>query len=283
MTKARHHPGSGAARERLFTIIFRADTPAGQWFDIALIVAIVISVSVVLMATVGELDAKFGRVFYAVEWFFTLLFTIEYGLRLYCVKSPARYAKSFYGVVDLLSVLPTYLGLILTGTAPMLVIRVLRILRLFRIMHMDRYVSDANIMLEVLAASWRKTLVFVYTVLTLVVLFATLMYFIERDGGTFTSIPQSMYWAIVTLTTVGYGDIIPATPLGKAIASLIMITGYGIIAVPMGIFFSEFTQANKRRTRGRACPSCKARGHEPDAAFCNACGTQLDDKEKKKK
>lgn len=282
MTKARHHPGSGATRERLFTIIFRADTPAGQWFDMALIVAVLISVSVVLMSTVGELDVKYGRAFYAIEWFFTILFTIEYGLRLYCVKSPARYARSFFGIVDLLSVLPTYLGLILTGTAPMLVIRVLRILRLFRIMHMDRYVSDANIMLEVLAASWRKTLVFVYTVLTLVVLFATLMYFIERDGGTFTSIPQSMYWAIVTLTTVGYGDIIPATPLGKAIASLIMITGYGIIAVPMGIFFSEFTQASKRRKQGRACPSCKARGHEPDAAFCNACGTRLDDKEKKK-
>jgi voltage-gated potassium channel len=282
MTRARHHPGSGATRERLFTIIFRADTPAGQWFDMALIVAVLISVSVVLMSTVGELDAKYGRAFYAIEWFFTILFTIEYGLRLYCVKSPARYARSFYGVVDLLSVLPTYLGLILTGTAPMLVIRVLRILRLFKVMHMDRYVSDANILLEVLSASWRKTLVFVYTVLTVVVIFASLMYFIERDGGSFTSIPQSMYWAIVTLTTVGYGDIIPATPLGKVIASLIMITGYGIIAVPMGIFFSEFTEANKRRKQGRACPSCKARGHEPDAAFCKVCGTRLEEKAKQK-
>ena len=172
--------------------------------------------------------------------------------------------------------LPTYLGLILTGTAPMLVIRVLRILRLFKVMHMDRYVGEANILLEALAASWRKTLVFVYTVLTLVVIFGTVMYFIEGSAGGFTSIPQGMYWAIVTLTTVGYGDVTPVTTAGKVIASMIMITGYGIIAVPMGIYFSEFTQANKRRRQARTCPSCKLKGHETDASHCRACGARLD-------
>lgn len=276
MTKARHHPGAGALRERLFSIIFRADTLAGQWFDIALIAAVMLSVSVVMMTTVESLHANFGRLFYAVEWFFTVLFTIEYGLRLYCVKHPKRYAKSFFGIVDLLSVLPTYLGLILAGTAPMLVIRVLRILRLFKVMHMDRYVGEANILLEALAASWRKTLVFVYTVLTLVVVFGTVMYFIEGSAGGFTSIPQGMYWAIVTLTTVGYGDVTPVTTAGKVLASMIMITGYGIIAVPMGIYFSEFTQASKRRRQARTCPSCKLKGHETDASHCRACGARLD-------
>jgi voltage-gated potassium channel len=281
MTRARHQAGDGPTRERLFRIIFRSDTPAGLAFDLALIVAILISVGVVMLVTVHEFDARFGTTFYRIEWFFTILFTIEYGLRLYCVKDRAHYAKSFFGVVDLVSVLPTYLGLVLTGTAPMLVIRVLRILRLFSVMHMDRYVGEANIMLEVLSASWRKTLIFVYAVLTLVVVFGTIMYFIEGDKAGFTSIPQSMYWAIVTLTTVGYGDVTPLTPAGKVVSSMIMITGYGIIAVPMGIYFSEFTQASKRR-KGRACPSCKARGHDPGAVYCSFCGERLDGEAKRK-
>lgn len=277
MTRARHSAGPGAARERLFSIIFRSDTRAGLAFDLALIAAILLSVGVVLLSTVEGMDRKYGPLLHQIEWFFTILFTIEYGLRLYCVRRPAAYAKSFYGVVDLMSVLPTYLGLIMTGTAPMLVIRVLRILRLFSVMHMDRYVGEANILLEVLVSSWRKTLVFVYTVMTLVVIFGTLMYFLESEQqGGFTNIPQAMYWAIVTLTTVGYGDITPVTPLGKAIASVIMITGYGIIAVPMGIFFSEFSQANGRRKQKRACPSCKLKGHETDAVHCRACGANLD-------
>lgn len=276
MTGARHYPGSGAARERLFSIIFRSDTRAGLAFDLALIVSILLSVTVVVLATVKGIDQKFGPTLYRIEWFFTILFTVEYGLRLYCVRNPARYAKSFFGIVDLMSVLPTYLGLILTGTAPMLVIRVLRILRLFRVMHMDRYVGEANILLEVLASSWRKTLIFVYTVMTLVVIFGTLMYFVEYEQGEFTNIPQAMYWAIVTITTVGYGDVTPVSPLGKAIASVIMITGYGIIAVPMGIFFAEFSKANSRSRQKRTCPSCKLKGHETDAVHCRACGTHLE-------
>ena len=276
MTRARHEAGKGPAKETLFRIIFRSDTTAGMLFDLALIVAILVSVAIVMLTTVAEYDGKYGRLFHLIEWGFTILFTIEYGLRLYCVRNRARYAKSFFGVVDLLSVLPTYLGLILTGIAPMLVIRILRILRLFRIMHMDRYVGEANILLEVLVASWRKTLVFVYTVLTLVVIFGALMHYIEGVEAGFTSIPQSMYWAIVTLTTVGYGDVTPLTPLGKLVASMIMITGYGIIAVPMGIYFSEFAAANKRRKNRQACPSCKLKGHEADALHCRACGKRLD-------
>lgn len=276
MTRARHEAGTGRAKERLFRIIFRSDTPGGMAFDVALIGAIIASVAVVVMTTVEAINARHGRLLYLVEWFFTLLFTIEYALRLYCVRNRMRYARSFFGIVDLLSVLPTYLGLILTGAAPMLVIRVLRILRLFRVMHMNRYVGEANILLEALQASWRKTLIFVYAVLTLVVVFGTAMYYVEQAQGGFTSIPASMYWAIVTLTTVGYGDIIPASAAGKTLASMIMITGYGIIAVPMGIYFSEFTQAARRRKQRRGCPHCGLKGHEDDAVHCRTCGTRLD-------
>jgi voltage-gated potassium channel len=275
MTRARHEAGTGPGKETLFCIIFRSDTPGGMAFDVALIAAIAISVMVVMMTTVGDIDAQHGELLYRIEWIFTVLFTIEYGLRLYCVHDRRNYATSFFGVVDLLAILPTYLGLILTGTAPMLVIRVLRVLRLFRVMHMDRYVGEANVLLEVLSASWRKTLIFVYAVLTLVVIFGTLIYLIEGGNGPFTSIPESMYWAIVTLTTVGYGDIVPGTPLGKSIASLIMITGYGIIAVPMGIFFSEFSQASERQKNKKTCPECKLKGHEVDAVHCRACGGEL--------
>jgi voltage-gated potassium channel len=275
MTTVRHEAGPGAVKELLFCIIFRADTRGGVIFDVALIAAIMVSVAAVLLATMENVAAQYGQLLVVIEWTFTILFTIEYGIRLWCVRDRLNYATSFFGVIDLLSVLPTYLGLVLTGTAPMLVLRVLRILRLFNVMHMDRYVGDANILLEVLAASWRKTLVFVYAVLTLVVLFGTLMYYIERGDGGFTSIPESMYWAIVTLTTVGYGDIIPMTPAGKIIASLIMITGYGIIAVPMGIYFSEFAQASKRRKNKRTCPSCGLKGHEADAVHCRTCGAEL--------
>jgi voltage-gated potassium channel len=275
MTRARHHPGAGGTRQRLFDIIFRADTRAGKWFDIALILAIVVSVTVVLLSTVSHVNARYGRTLYLIEWFFTILFTVEYGLRLYCVRRPAVYARSFFGVVDLLSVLPTYVGLIIAGTGPMLVIRVVRILRVFSIMHMGRYIDEANILLEVLAASGRKLLIFIYTVLTLVVIFGTVMYFVESEVGGFTSIPSSMYWAIVTLTTVGYGDITPVTPLGKMIASLIMITGYGIIAVPMGIYLSEYASAKRRGERQRTCASCGLSGHESDAVHCRACGGAL--------
>lgn len=276
MTRAQHQAGSGALRQKLFSVIFRADTRAGMAFDILLIAAILVSVTVVVLTTVQQVNARHGRLLYIIEWAFTIVFTVEYALRLYCVRRPLHYATSFYGIVDLLSILPTYLGLLFTGAAPMLVIRILRILRLFRIMHMADYVTDANILLEVLRTSWRKTLIFVYTVITLVVIFATLMHFIEGPETGFTSIPMSMYWSIVTLTTVGYGDITPATVPGKFIASIIMILGYGIIAVPMGIYFSEYTEASRRRKKKVECKSCGQKGHEPDARYCRTCGDELE-------
>jgi len=276
VTRAQHQAGTGALRRKLFSVIFRSDTPAGMAFDVLLIAAILVSVTVVILTTVHEVNDRHGRLLYLIEWCFTIAFTLEYALRLYCVRRPLHYARSFYGIVDLLSILPTYLGLLFTGTGPMLVIRIMRILRLFRVMHMADYVTDANILLEVLRTSWRKTLIFVYTVITLVVIFATLMHFIEGPEAGFTSIPMSMYWAIVTLTTVGYGDITPMTVPGKFIASIIMILGYGIIAVPMGIYFSEYTQATRRRRNTVACKSCGQKGHESDARYCRTCGEELD-------
>ena len=276
MTRAQHQAGTGALRRKLFSVIFRSDTPAGMAFDVLLIAAILVSVTVVILTTVHEVNSRHGRLLYLIEWCFTVAFTLEYALRLYCVRRPLHYARSFYGIVDLLSILPTYLGLLFTGTGPMLVIRIMRILRLFRVMHMADYVTDANILLEVLRTSWRKTLIFVYTVITLVVIFATLMHFIEGPEAGFTSIPMSMYWAIVTLTTVGYGDITPMTVPGKFIASIIMVLGYGIIAVPMGIYFSEYTQATRRRRSTFACKSCGQKGHEKDARYCRTCGEELE-------
>lgn len=275
MTRARHEAGSGPGKETLFRVIFRSDTRAGMLFDILLIAAILVSVTVVILTTVYSFNQLYGRTLYLIEWGFTIVFTVEYFLRLYCVRSRRGYAFSFYGIVDLLSIIPTYLGLIFTGTGPMLVIRILRILRLFRVMHMNRYIGEANILLEVLKAGWRKTLVFIYVVITLVVVFATVMHYAEGPEAGFSSIPQSMYWSIVTLTTVGYGDITPVTPLGKLIASVMMIVGYGIIAVPMGIFFSEFYQASNRRRSRRTCKECGLKGHEADAQHCRMCGAAL--------
>jgi len=275
MTRVQHQAGTGPLRQKLFRVIFRSDTPAGMAFDVLLIAAILVSVTVVVLTTVQQVNMRHGRLLYFIEWAFTIAFTVEYAMRLYCVRRPLRYATSFYGIVDLLSILPTYLGLLFTGAGPMLVIRILRILRLFRVMHMADYVTDANILLEVLRTSWRKTLIFVYTVITLVVIFATLMHFIEGPEAGFTSIPMSMYWGIVTLTTVGYGDITPLTAPGKFIASIIMILGYGIIAVPMGIYFSEYTEASRRRKKKVECKSCGQKGHEPDARFCRTCGEEL--------
>ena len=276
MTRAQHQAGTGPLRRKLFSVIFRSDTPAGMAFDVLLIAAILVSVTVVVLTTVQQVNMRHGGLLYLVEWGFTIAFTVEYALRLYCVRRPLRYATSFYGIVDLLSILPTYLGLLVTGAGPMLVIRILRILRLFRIMHMADYITDANILLEVLRTSWRKTLIFVYTVITLVVIFATLMHFIEGPEAGFTSIPMSMYWGIVTLTTVGYGDIVPLTVPGKFIASIIMILGYGIIAVPMGIYFSEYTEASRRRKKKVECKSCGQKGHETDARYCRTCGEELE-------
>ncbi len=256
-------------------MIFKADTPAGKLFDVLLILAIIASVLAVMLSTVNGIAMQYGQIFYLAEWVFTVLFTLEYLTRLACVKHPRIYARSFYGVVDLLSVLPTYLELIITGATYMLVIRILRILRVFRVLKLSRYVGEADALMEALAASRRKIFVFLYAIVTLVVIFGSLMYLIEGPEHGFTSIPRGVYWSIVTLTTVGYGDITPTTPLGQSLSAIIMVMGYGIIAVPTGIYASELTHVIQRRRRIVVCPSCQLVGHEDDASFCKRCGTNL--------
>jgi voltage-gated potassium channel len=259
----------------LHEVIFEADTPAGKAFDVLLIVSILASVAAVMFDSIGAVRLQYGRQLYLVEWFFTLLFTVEYLLRLSCVGRPLKYAVSFYGIVDLLAIIPTYLSLVLPGTQYLLVIRILRILRIFRILKLVPYLGEARLLMRALRASGRKIAVFIYTVLTLVVIFGSLMYVIESGTQGFTSIPRSIYWTIVTLTTVGYGDISPQTPVGQTLASIVMILGYGIIAVPTGIVTVEMTQTFGRRVSTQACPECSAEGHDADARYCKYCGAGL--------
>jgi len=262
-------------RHQLHEVIFEADTPAGKAFDVALLVAILLSVLAVLLESVAAIQAVYGFPLLVVEWFFTALFTVEYILRLLCVRRPLRYAVSFFGIVDLLAVLPTYLSLFVSGTQSLLVIRALRLLRVFRVLKLSHFVGEAAILRAAIHASMRKILVFLGTVLTLMVIVGTLMYLIEGEQSGFTSIPQSVYWAVVTMTTVGYGDIAPQTPLGKILASIVMIVGYGIIAVPTGIMTVELADVRKRAISTQACPNCGADGHDPDARFCKFCGARL--------
>ncbi|RLB70392.1 MAG: ion transporter [Deltaproteobacteria bacterium] len=260
-------------RHRLHEIIFEADTPAGKLFDIVLIFSIIISVIVVMLDSVAALDLQYGRWFFYLEWFFTLIFTVEYGLRLSCIGRPAKYAKSFYGIVDLLSILPSYISLLLPGGKYLLVIRILRLLRVFRVLKLVQYVGESNYLQRALWASRRKIVVFLLSVFLLMIIFGSVMYIIEGGENGFTSIPRSIYWAIVTMTTVGYGDISPQTSLGQAIASLVMILGYGIIAIPTGIVTAELTFQQHVSTQ--VCPECSAEGHDLDATHCKFCGADL--------
>jgi voltage-gated potassium channel len=262
-------------RARLHEIIFEADTPAGKLFDVLLIGSIIVSVSMVMLDSVNSIQARYGRLLYLGEWLFTILFTIEYFLRLYCVRRPMAYATSFFGLVDLLAVLPTYLSIFFPGTQYLLVIRILRVLRIFRVLKLVQYLGEARLLSHALRASRRKIIVFLFVVLTLVVIFGSLMYLIEDPESGFTSIPQSIYWTIVTLTTVGYGDISPQTGVGQTIAAMIMIIGYGIIAVPTGIVTAELSVVYKKSVSTQACPECSAEGHDSDAKFCKFCGSRL--------
>jgi voltage-gated potassium channel len=262
-------------RHRLHEIIFEADTPAGKAFDVVLIVSILLSVVLVMLDSVEAVQTLYGPWLYAGEWLFTVLFTVEYLLRLYCVQRPLLYARSFFGLVDLLAILPTYLSVILPGGQYFIIIRVLRLLRIFRVFKLAQFLSEARLLLEALKASLRKIAVFLSTVLTLVMIFGALMYVVEGADNGFTSIPRSIYWAIVTMTTVGYGDISPQTGLGQALAALIMIIGYGIIAVPTGIVTVELSQAVRRGVSTQACPRCGQDGHDQDAGFCKYCGAPL--------
>ncbi|MDP8257583.1 MAG: ion transporter [Candidatus Alcyoniella australis] len=265
-------PGS-LLRDALYVVIFEADTPAGKAFDAALLVMILLSVLAVMLESVGAIRGEYGPWLLAAEWCFTLLFTIEYLFRLYSTRRPMRYARSFLGVIDLLAVLPTYLSLLAAGTQALLVIRVIRLLRVFRVFKLTRYMGEARLLTTALRSSRHKIVVFVLAVLTVVVIVGSLMYLIEGPARGFTSIPRSVYWAIVTMTTVGYGDIAPRTVPGQTLAALVMILGYGIIAVPTGIFSVELFNA---RRSGRTCTECGLDSHDIDARFCKRCGHKLD-------
>lgn len=262
-------------RAKLHEIIFEADTPVGKFFDVALIVLILLSTVCVMLDSVREVRAAHSEILNTLEWFFTLLFTVEYSLRLLCVQRPWRYAVSFYGIVDLLSILPSYLSLFIAGTHYLLVIRILRILRIFRVLKLVTYLGEARLLTRALVASRRKIGVFLFTVITLVVILGSLMYVIEGEESGFTSIPRSIYWAIVTLTTVGYGDIAPRTGLGQFLAAFVMILGYAIIAVPTGIVTVEMGNVFRQSVSTRACPACAAEGHDDNAVYCKFCGGRL--------
>jgi len=264
-----------AVRAMLHEVIFEADTRAGRMFDIVLLVCISLSVLAVLLESVSGIQLRYGPFLRAVEWGFTILFTVEYGLRLATVGKPLRYARSFFGVVDLLAIIPTYLSLVIAGTQSLIVIRALRLLRVFRVLKLVHFVGEASMLRTAVRASVRKIVVFLGTVLTMILIVGALMYLIEGEAGGFTSIPQSIYWAVVTMTTVGYGDIAPHTVLGKVLASMVMILGYGIIAVPTGIVTVELAGARKPRVSTQSCPECSAEGHDADAKYCKYCASEL--------
>lgn len=268
-------------REKLYQIIFGYETRAGRIFDLILIVTIASSVVAVLLDSVASISAAYHEELYALEWFFTLVFTLEYGLRLYSSPSPRGYATSFFGIVDLLSILPTYIAFLLPGAQSLIVIRVLRVLRIFRILKLVRFTGEANILLRAIVMSRHKIFIFLFSVMAVMVIFGALMYVVEGPDNGFTSIPASIYWAVVTVTTVGYGDITPHTILGQTISVLAMITGYAIIAVPTGIIgselFSEVQRQGREARDRRICTNCNRQGHDSDAHFCKQCGAKLPD------
>lgn len=262
-------------RHKLHEIIFEADTSAGRKFDVLLIICIVLSVLLVMLDSIGPFRQKFGDGLTFGEWFFTLLFTAEYGLRLISVRRPLRYVTSFFGIVDLLAILPTYLSMIVPGGQYFIVLRVLRVLRIFRVFKLVQYLNEARTLILALKSSRRKITVFLFVVLTLVIIFGSLMYMVEGEESGFSSIPRGIYWAVVTLTTVGYGDISPKTDLGQAISTIVMILGYAIIAVPTGIVTVELSNAYRRDVSTQVCPECSREGHDRDAKFCKYCGGVL--------
>ena len=264
-------------KNQIFITIFGSDTRAGKTFDVILLWMIIVSVIVVVLESVSTLQEAHKHLFISAEWFFTIVFTLEYLLRIYSSPRPWKYMTSFYGIVDLLAILPTYMGLIFDHTTFLLTIRALRLLRMFRVFKLGRYLKEAAILVKALQQSFRKIVVFFGAVLTLVLILGSMLYLIEGEENGFTSIPQSIYWAIVTITTVGYGDIAPATVLGKILASVAMLTGYSIIAVPTGIITLEIGKAAKSGPDNRpdSCSNCDHSPHDKDARFCKICGTKL--------
>lgn len=266
-------------RGEWFDIIFHHESRRARNFDIALIVAILLSVTVVILDSEEDLHARYGDVFYAIEWGFTLLFTAEYLLRLMLVRRPLRYARSFFGIIDLVSILPTYLSLLFPGSQLLMIVRVLRVLRLFRIVRITGYSDEAGILFRALLGSRYKVLAFLYMMLTIVLIFGAFMYVIEGPANGFTSIPIGMYWAIVTVSTVGFGDITPVTPFGRFVASMLVLIGYSIIAVPTGIYTAELAKTMRPKRRQVRCQECGLLDHEQDAWHCRQCGRGLPDAE----
>ncbi|RQW64203.1 ion transporter [Vibrio viridaestus] len=268
-------------KQRLYVIIFGTHTPAGRWFDICLIISILTSLAVLILDSVPDIHAHWKIELKVLEYCFTGLFTLEYIARLYCSPRPVAYAKSFYGIIDLLAIIPTYLAFIFPAATYVVVIRLLRVMRIFRILKLVRYLQDSNILMRSLLMARRKIFVFFSMVTVLVTIFGALIFVIEGPENGFTSIPQSIYWAIVTITTVGYGDLIPQTALGKTVASLTMLLGYSIIAVPTGIITAELNNEMNAHRELVKCPNCSSTGHESDALYCKYCGSELADPDKR--
>jgi voltage-gated potassium channel len=262
-------------RARLYRIIFGTDTPAGQGFDIVLIYIILASVLLVMLDSVESFSEPYSTTFFRLEWFFTLLFTLEYLVRIYCSPRPLRYMRSFYGIIDLLSILPSYLAFFITNANFLMIIRLFRVLRVFRVLKLMRYLSEANVLLRSMKMARRKISVFFFLVIVLTSVFGSLMFVLEGPEHGFTSIPKSIYWAIVTITTVGYGDITPQTPIGQTIAALAMLTGFAIIAVPTGIITAELSLEMQRSRQTIRCRQCQYPGHDSDALYCKNCGASL--------
>lgn len=262
-------------RARLHEIIFEADTPAGKAFDVALLMVILASVAAVMLESIAPIRTAHGTALRAAEWVFTALFTIEYVLRLVCVRRPLAYATSFFGVVDLLAVLPTYVSLVMPGTQALIVVRAVRLLRIFRIFKIARYVHELTALVRAVRATRAKIAVFLFAILSATLVLGTAMYVVEGEASGFTSIPRAVYWAIVTVTTVGYGDLAPRTPFGQALAAFAMVLGYSLIIIPTGIFSAELIQAARAGSTTQSCPACSREGHDADATFCKYCGEKL--------
>ena len=274
----KNHSAIQPWRHRLHTVIFEADTKAGKIFDIALIVIILMSVVVIMLESIASVREEWVFELQILEWVFTIFFTMEYMLRLICLERPYRYVTSFYGIIDLLSILPTLLSTFIPGVQYLSSIRVMRVMRIFRILKLIKYVGEADLLLKAIMASTKKITVFLTSILIIVTILGSVMYLVEGEENGFTSIPRSIYWAIVTLTTVGYGDIAPRSHVGQILASFVMIGGYAILAVPTGIVTVEMSKAFKQVHPTKSCLSCGKEGHDDDAKFCKSCGQNLEPK-----
>ena len=269
-----HNDAMSPLREQLKTIIFGTDTLPGKLFDLVLIFSIIISIITVLFDSVEDYHQNYGNILKIAEWILTIMFTLEYSMRIYCIRRPLSYMYSFYGVIDLLAILPTYLSVLIPGAEVLIVIRVLRVLRIFRVLKLVQYMGEASLLVKALSASRRKIFVFLFSIMNIVIILGSVMYLVEGEASGFDSIPRSIYWAIVTLTTVGYGDISPITNLGQAIAAVIMVTGYSIIAVPTGIVTAELVFSDNIPGT-QECIVCGMGDLKEDANFCRICGAKL--------